>query len=171
LKEQNLLNNKIVYLKEKHKMITLKKITADNWKECINLRLSDDEKDFIHPNVYSIAEAQFYPKAISRALYADEKMVGYVMFGEDEDNSNLYYIDRLMISYAHRKQGFASNTLQLIIEEAKNKGFNLISTSIDLVNHKMSKLLIKNGFYTNNELDEDEIIYHYEVKETIKSIL
>lgn len=145
-------------------MIQFKNITADNWKECINLKLFDGEKDFIHPNIYSIAEAQFYPKAISKAIYDEDKMVGYTMFGEDEENSNVYYIDRLMISKDYRKQGFATKTIQLIVKKAINKGYKKISTSISLENDKMKKLLIKNGFNTKNELDGEEIIYHYEVE-------
>lgn len=38
-------------------MISLENITSDNWKECINLKIFDDEKDFVSTNVYSIAEA------------------------------------------------------------------------------------------------------------------
>jgi len=146
----------IVELKEENQMIQFKNITADNWKECINLKLSHEEKNFIHPNVYSIAEAQFYPKAISKAIYDEDKMVGYTMFGEDEDNSNVYYIDRLMISQDYRKQGFATETVQLIIKEAITKGYKKISTSISLENDKMKNLLKKNGFYTKNELDGEE---------------
>lgn len=145
-------------------MIIFKNITSDNWKECINLKLSDEEKDFIWPNVYSIAEAQFYPKAISKAIYDGEQMVGYTMFGEDEDDTNLFYIDRLMISKDFRNKGYAFETIQLIIKEASKNGFKVIGTSVDPENNKMQSLLKKVGFYTENEFDNGEIIFYYEVK-------
>jgi len=50
------------------------------------------KKDVICPNVYLIAEAQFYPKAVPKAIYDGEQMVGYTMFGEDEYNSDLFFI-------------------------------------------------------------------------------
>ncbi|WBW96353.1 GNAT family N-acetyltransferase [Oceanirhabdus sp. W0125-5] len=145
-------------------MISLENVTLDNWNECINLKLYDEEKVFICPNVYSIAEAQFYPKAVSKAIYDGEQMIGYTMFGEDEDNPNLFFIDRLMISKDYRSKGYAFETIQLIIKEALKNGFNLIGTSIDLKNDKMQSLVKKVGFYTKNELDDGEIIFYYEIK-------
>ena len=146
-------------------MIIFKDITCDNWKECIRLKLNDDEKDFICSNVYSIAEAQFYPKSISKAIYDDEQMVGYTLFGEDENDSNLFYIDRLMISKDFRNKGYANEAIQLIIKEGIKNGFNLIGTSTEPENIKIQNLLKKIDFYTKNELDDSgEIIYYYQIK-------
>ena len=146
-------------------MILFKDITSENWKECIRLKLNDDEKEFISPNVYSIAEAQFYPKAISKAIYDDDQMVGYTLFGEDEDDSNLFYIDRLMISKDFRNKGYAYDSIRLIIKESIKKGFTLIGTSVELENLKIQNLLKKLDFYTKNELDDSgEIIYYYQIK-------
>jgi len=145
-------------------MIIFREITCDNWKECINLKLNDDEKDSICPNVYSIAEAQFYPKAISKAIYYGEQMVGYTLFGEDENDSSLFYIDRLMISKDFRNKEYAKESIRLIIKEAIKGGFNLIGTSVDPTNIKMQNLLKRLDFYTNNDLDHGEIIYYYQIK-------
>lgn len=145
-------------------MIYFKDITADNWKECINLELFSDEKEFIHPNMYSIAEAQFYPKAISKAIYDDDQMIGYAMFGEDEDNANLFYIDRLMISKGYRNKGYAFSALKLIVREAMNRSFSLLATSTHPENRKMQNLLTKIGFYTKNEIDNGELVYYYQAK-------
>ena len=60
-------------------------INKNNWKQCVNL--TDKEDIFIASNLYSIAEAQFYPKANSKAIIVDGEMVGYIMYGEDEDNA------------------------------------------------------------------------------------
>lgn len=87
-------------------------------------------------------------------------MVGYTMFGEDDNNSDVYYIDRLMISKDHRNQGFAAETITMIVEDGKKKGYKRASTSVEPENVKMIKLLEKNGFYTKNEMDGDEVIYH-----------
>ncbi|MBW9156694.1 GNAT family N-acetyltransferase [Clostridium tagluense] len=146
-------------------MINFKNITADNWKECINLKITDDEIEFISPNVYSIAEAQFYPNiAVSKAIYDDEQMVGYTLFGEDEHDCKLFYIDRLMISKDFRYKGYAFETIQLIIKEAIKNGFNVIATSAHPKNNKMQSLLEKLGFYTKNEINDGEIVFYCKVK-------
>ncbi len=38
-------------------MIELRKITWDNWEECLNLEVADEQKNFVAPNDYSIAQA------------------------------------------------------------------------------------------------------------------
>ncbi|MBU5311601.1 GNAT family N-acetyltransferase [Tissierella carlieri] len=70
-------------------------------------------------------------------------MVGYIMFGEDKDDSNLFHIDRLMISKDFRNKGYAFEATQLIIKEVIKNGFNVIATSIDPKNNKMQSLLKK----------------------------
>lgn len=41
--------------------ITLQPITADNWLDFIALDVAADQRAFVAPNVFSIAQAQFYP--------------------------------------------------------------------------------------------------------------
>lgn len=141
-------------------MIELRKIDIDNWKTCINLNMLKEDYEYIHENVYSIAEAQFYPDVHSNAIYAEDELVGYTMFGEDEDIETTYYIDRLMIALEHRKKGYASQTLDYVIHQASLEKYKRVSTSISMSNHKMKDLLRKHGFYTNNEPDGDEVIFH-----------
>lgn len=144
-------------------MIELRDITVNNWEQCINLKLLKEEKDLIWPNVYSIAQAQFYPKAMSKAIYIGDEMVGYTLFGQDEDDDNLFYIDRLMISKDHRRKNYAFETIRYIILTAKDKHYKRVGTSVDTNNPKMKSLLIKVGFYTNNDMDGEEIIYYYDI--------
>lgn len=91
-------------------------------------------------------------------------MVGYTLFGEDEDNSNLFYIDRLMISKDFRNKGYAFETIQLIIKEAIKNGFNVIATSVHPKNNKMQSLLKKNHFYSENEFENGQIIFYNQVE-------
>jgi diamine N-acetyltransferase len=34
-------------------------VTKDNWRKLANLKVREDQKGFVAPNVYSIAESQF----------------------------------------------------------------------------------------------------------------
>ncbi len=61
-------------------MVTLRPITVENWKECSDLAVDESQRELLPSNLYSIAEAQFYPEAQSRAIYNDRnEMVGYVL--------------------------------------------------------------------------------------------
>jgi diamine N-acetyltransferase len=58
--------------------ITLREITRDNFKECVGLRVRDDQP-YVAPNVYSIAQAKIDPDWIIKSIYADETMVGFMI--------------------------------------------------------------------------------------------
>ncbi|MBM7614881.1 GNAT family N-acetyltransferase [Alkaliphilus hydrothermalis] len=140
-------------------MIRLEEITEENWIECIGLKEEENARKFIASNLFSIAQAQFYPKAISRAIYNDQTMVGYTLHGEDEDEHDMFHIDRLMIGLDYRNNGFASETLQLIINEASEKGYNKLAASVHPENKKMHNLLGKFGFEFRGEYDDDEMVF------------
>jgi diamine N-acetyltransferase len=50
--------------------VELRDITRDNWLECIRLQVRDDQKTFVASNVFSIAQAQFFPDVHPQAIYA-----------------------------------------------------------------------------------------------------
>jgi diamine N-acetyltransferase len=96
--------------------IELKPITVDNWKSCISLELAPDQQNFIASNLYSIAEAQFYPDARSRAIYNQEnQLVGYALFGRDVFTQK-WKIFRIMIDKSHQRKGYGEAAMKEIIK-------------------------------------------------------
>ena len=143
-------------------MIQLVNITKDNWQECIQLPTANDHARFVAPNVYSIAEAQFYPDTVTAcAIYAGDAMVGFAMYGPDEDDATLFVIDRLMIAEGHRGKGYGKTALLAILEEAERRGFSRIRLSTNPENVKAIKLYERVGFRANGEMDGDEAVYIY----------
>lgn len=134
-------------------------LNADNWKTCAKLTTEEDHK-LVSPNTYSIAEAQFYPKAISRAIAVDGEMIGYTMFGEHDDHSDLWAIDRFMIAEAHRRNGYGYQTMNAILDLGRAEGFQKFITSTLPTNERMQNLLTKVGFFTKHELDDGEWVYY-----------
>ncbi|MGC9394298.1 MAG: GNAT family N-acetyltransferase [Anaerolineae bacterium] len=142
-------------------MIRLVKINKDNWQECIQLPTSEDHR-FVAPNVYSIAEAQFYPDTVTACcIYAGDAMAGFAMYGPDEDDATLFVIDRLMIAEGHRGKGYGKATLLAILAEAKSRGFSRISLSTNPENVKAIALYESVGFTATGKMDDDEAIYIY----------
>lgn len=96
--------------------VILRSITVENWKECIELQVRDDQERFVPSNLHSIAEAQFYPRAVSLAIYNDEdQMVGFTMYGVDEA-SGKWKIFRMMIDQAHQGKGYGRSAMEEVIE-------------------------------------------------------
>ncbi|MCP5100797.1 MAG: GNAT family N-acetyltransferase, partial [Chloroflexi bacterium] len=95
--------------------VILKQITADNWQACIQLKVGQDQVDFVPNNLYSIAEAQFYPDAVPLAIYdMQENMVGFVMYGTLVE-SGQWKIFRLMIDEKQQGKGYGRSAIQQII--------------------------------------------------------
>ena len=63
--------------------VTLQPITENNMLECIGLRPSAEqqERGYVAENVLSLAQAYVQPWWTPLAVYADETMVGFVMYG------------------------------------------------------------------------------------------
>ena len=139
-------------------MTEFRVVTRENWQECVALHSPDDT--YIASNLYSIAESQFYPKAVSRAIYVDDQMVGYAMFGEDEERSNVYWIDRFMIGRGFRRKGYAVDGVSMIAERARAGGYERIESSTEPENAPMQRCFEKCGFRTDGEVRDGEVVYY-----------
>lgn len=95
--------------------VTLQPITIHNWKDCIALKLHESQFDFVPSNLYSIAEAQFYPEARSRAIYNEgDEMVGFLLYGRDV-LSGKWKIFRLMIDAVQQRRGYGRAAMEAAI--------------------------------------------------------
>ncbi len=103
-------------------VITLRVITADNFYACASLTLGDGEERFVAPNVWGIAESQFFPWLIARAIYNDDTPVGFVLYGykdgpdADPIVGQTWHITRFMIDASQRGKGFGRAGMRAVIE-------------------------------------------------------
>ena len=96
--------------------VILRDITVSNWQECSNLKVRDEQARFVPTNLYSIAEAQFYPQAVPLAIYDSAgRMVGFVLYGV-EVASGQWKVFRLMIDQAHQGQGYGRAAMEQVLE-------------------------------------------------------
>jgi diamine N-acetyltransferase len=141
-------------------MIEFVEVSQDNWRECINLPTSEAHR-FVASNLYSIAEAQFYPKAHACCIYAEGQMVGFTMYGIDEDDERMMVIDRLMIGEPFRGRGYGVAAVRKIVEEAKALGMQCLGLSVEPDNLVAKHVYEKVGFAATGLMDGDEEIYRY----------
>lgn len=102
-------------------VVQLRPITVDNWKACIALTVGPEQQVFVPSNLYSIAEAQFYPDAQPLAIYnVDGVLVGFVMYGRDVATGR-WKIFRLMIDAFFQGQGYGRAALAQMVERIAAK--------------------------------------------------
>jgi len=151
-------------------MVELRKIDKDNYNECLNLEVSDEQKNFVASNIYSLAQAWvFYDTAYPFAIYADDIMVGFVMMGYYTEK-NLYNIWRFMIDARYQQRGYGKAALQLSIEYLCEK-FNVseIFLSFEPTNIVAEKLYSSLGFKRTGEVEGGEIVMRLDIsKDQIK---
>ncbi|MGH2560456.1 MAG: GNAT family N-acetyltransferase [Thermomicrobiales bacterium] len=98
--------------------IRLVPIDKDNWEDAANLRVRDDQAEFIAPNVWSIAESTFYDALKPTAILNDRQMVGFLMYGRNPQDDQ-YWLYRFMIDRDKQGMGFGAAALALLIDRLK----------------------------------------------------
>ena len=92
-------------------------MNSNNWQAISSLSVYDAQTDYVAPNVYSLAEASFRTHCQPRAIYLDEKPVGFLMYAglEPIDHSTEYEIFRFMVDAASQNQGVGRRAMELIL--------------------------------------------------------
>lgn len=139
-------------------MVEFVDVNKDNWHECIDLPTSDEHR-FVASNLYSIAEAQFYPKARACCIYAAGQMVGFAMYGVDEEDETVLCIDRLMIAEPFRGHGYGAAAVRKIVAEAAAIGMRCVTLSVEPDNLVAKHIYEKVGFRKTGMMDGTEEVY------------
>jgi len=142
--------------------LSLIPITLDNWKECILLKVSPEQKNLVGSNVRSLAEASVRQGATTLGIYKDSTMVGFIMYFLNE-NDRYYYIHRFMIDEKYQKQGIGYESLKLTLEKITKLDDCKIQIMIMFLtyNHEAERLYRKIGFKDTGKIIEDEKLFYY----------
>lgn len=141
--------------------ISLRDVTRENFWPCILLKSMNYKglhlfEEHVTSNAFSLAQAKVEPEWIPKAIYADDQLVGFTMYGFEMKNS-FYFITRLMIDYRHQGKGYGKAAMLLVIEELKNMGTQEIYTSFVSTNEGAKKLYTSIGFrHTGREIEFGE---------------
>lgn len=102
-------------------MIKLDEITADNLEVVLKLKVSKEQENFVSTTAYSLAQAYVYREnAYPFAIYADDTLVGFIMFGFYELR-NQYTLWMFLIDEKYQNKGYGKMALALGIEYMKKQ--------------------------------------------------
>ena len=101
--------------------VALKDVTAENRQEVADLELGTDQKDLVASNADSLAEARSDPDARPRAIYAGERLVGFLMYdaGRPSDDPREALIYRFMIDRRYQGAGYGRTALGEALDEIR----------------------------------------------------
>lgn len=99
------------------KNVKIVELNAENWYECCVLEVSNDQKEYIEPNAVSIAQSKFEPTLKPYAIYAEEKVVGFLMFNTVLEELDGYWVYRIMVDKKFQGMGIGKAATKLMISE------------------------------------------------------
>ena len=141
-------------------MVELKAITEDNFIDAFNLALAPGQEKFVSHPIRSLAQAYVYRDQCQPfGIYADGKMVGYVMVIYDYDIPE-YDIWHMMIDEARQGRGYGSQALDRVIDYIRTKPFgdsDRVALTCNKDNRAARRLYESRGFSATGVEDEDEV--------------
>ncbi|WP_222122602.1 N-acetyltransferase [Bacillus sp. FJAT-22090] len=139
----------------------LVEINKDNWLQTVLLTTNGDGKatvieKFVASNALSIVQSIYETGWIIRGIEVEDKMIGFTMYGLDEDSKN-YWICRLMIDHTCQGKGYGREAIQMIVNEMKQlNGCEAIYLSTEPDNEIAIKLYESFGFQKTGKINEGE---------------
>lgn len=147
--------------------IALRPITPENFNAVVQLKVRENQQNFVASNVFSIAQASLYDAWQPQAVYADDTLVGFVLWGIDDDQPQLeWWLIRLMIGAEHQGKGYGRAAAQAAIDAMREKGAEAVYLSFEPENHGAEKLYRSMGFVNTGRVEYDEIVYRLDLAQT-----
>lgn len=144
--------------------VSLRQITPENFDECINLKVADGQENFVAPNVKSIAQSKVYPTMNISAVYDEDEMVGFVMFGFDPDDRK-YYLVRLMVDEKHQGKGYGRAATREVINQLKQtEDCRELFLSFVPENTGAERLYKSVGFERTGEISQGEVVMRFVIE-------
>ena len=141
-------------------MVELRTITENNFIDAFHLKLAPGQEKYVSHPIRSLAQAYVYREQCQPfGIYADGKMIGYVMVIYDYDVPE-YDIWHMMIDEEAQGRGYGSSALDQVLNYIRTKPFG-VSDRVALTCNKNNlvarQLYEKKGFLATGIEDEDEI--------------
>jgi diamine N-acetyltransferase len=146
--------------------VTLRELTKEDFFECTKLKPKDDQVNFVAPNVFSIAQSKFFPDTRPQAIYTDNTLVGFVMWGVDVDeNPTEMWVWRMMIDGAHQGKGYGRSAMEQVFAAVKAQGHDALFLSYQPDNTGAAQFYAKLGFVETGRIEHGEIVVRLDLNE------
>jgi diamine N-acetyltransferase len=145
--------------------VTLRDITRQNWRECVNLKVRPDQQHFVATNAGSMAQARYEPEWIPLAVYDGATMVGFVMYGIALDDRQ-HWILRVMVDTAHQGKGYGRAAMRALLTRMRaDPTCDEIFISYEPDNAVAEALYLSLGFEKTGAIVEGEVVARLAVRQ------
>lgn len=148
--------------------IQLRDVTEENFFECVLMKASDVKghplfEKHVASNAISLAQSKVVPGWVPKAIYHEDAMVGFAMYGFEKEHQ-IYFITRLMIDSKQQGKGYGRAAMQEIVAEMQRQyGCKEVYTSFVPDNEAAKGLYTSLGFADTGRVigdaEESEPLY------------
>ena len=132
--------------------LEFRKITKENYMECIALKVDESQKHFVADNAQSLVEAAFEDGLYTLAIYHNRTMVGFILYDYDEDIPG-WSLSRFMIGKQYQGKGYGKKAVLEFLDYFKKKhNADKIYISVSLDNAVARKMYSDIGFQEIKEI-------------------
>ena len=136
--------------------VELRTIDRSNWRQCVELTVSPEQRSFVASNAYSLAQAAYEPEMYPYAIYRGDEMVGFIMYDFDSD-LGVWEMCRLMVGEKYQRQGIGQAAVKKLLDLVTERlGHIVFYTSAVPKNTVAISFYEKSGFKLNGRIVYDE---------------
>lgn len=129
--------------------ITLRDVTLENARACMQLQVAPNQAQFVASNAESLVQSKFEPHWLTKAIYNDEVMVGFVMYGYDPEFG--WGILRLMVAAPYQGRGYGRAAMRRVLAQIQAEGGLSVGVSYEADNVTARQLYHSLGFVETGE--------------------
>jgi diamine N-acetyltransferase len=129
--------------------VTFRKIDASNNRDALNLKVHENQTNFVAPNDRSLIQAAYEApdRSTPYGIYDGDTIVGFLLVASDEDKADTFWVWRLMIGSDHQGKGYGKATMSKLIKEMKAEAkYKILRLSYNPKNENAQKLYASVGF-------------------------
>ncbi len=101
--------------------VALIPISKENEIECISLKPRADQLSLVASNADSLIHATKEITSKPYGIYAEDSMVGFILFDNEVYSDGYYWILRFMIDERFQGKGYGKSAIQQVITKLKNR--------------------------------------------------
>lgn len=127
-------------------MIQFRKVDKSNYMDCLCLKVKESQKGFVADNAQSLVEARFEEGLFTRAIYAEDTLVGFLLFDYDCTIPG-WSLSRFTIGQQYQGQGFGKEAVKAFLRYMKEEmQVAEIYISVEIENIPAAEMYKKIGF-------------------------
>jgi diamine N-acetyltransferase len=137
--------------------IILRAINRDNWREVVNLEVTEAQRDFVAEPCYYLALCNYGELWQPLAIYMGEQVIGFMMWAVDSEDGSCW-LGGILIDQSYQRQGYGHQAIQVAIKMLSEKhGYQEFALSYSPDN-PAKHLYQKLGFIETDEWEDDEVV-------------